>query len=70
VTVSSIFNINVRTGSEIGLSISQALLLSNAFRRGIRQSAELETQLTSVDRIVEFSHLQKESVSNVKPPEG
>ena len=49
-----------KSPSEIGLAISYAITLSGMFQWGVRQSAELESQMTSVERIDEFSHLEGE----------
>jgi ATP-binding cassette subfamily C (CFTR/MRP) protein 4 len=62
--------ISDRTGSEVGLSISQALMLTGTFQWGVRQNAEVETQMTSVERVIEFSNLEKEEDIETKPPEG
>lgn len=49
------------TGSQLGLAISSALLISGSFQWGIRQSTEWESQMTSVSRIKEYSELPEES---------
>ena len=46
--------------SEAGLIISVAMSLGR-FQYGIRQSAEMEIQMTSVDRIIEYSKLPSEA---------
>ena len=46
--------------SEAGLIISVAMSLAR-FQYGIRQSAEMEIQMTSVDRIIEYSKLPSEA---------
>ncbi len=69
-TILLVMTISDRTGSEVGLSISQALMLTSAFQWGVRQNAEVETQMTSVERVVEFSNLEKEDDIENKPPEG
>jgi ATP-binding cassette subfamily C (CFTR/MRP) protein 4 len=52
--------VGTTTGSQIGLAISSALALSGSFQWGIRQSTELESQMTSVARIREYSELPEE----------
>ncbi|XP_069950148.1 ATP-binding cassette sub-family C member 4-like isoform X3 [Cherax quadricarinatus] len=48
-------------GGDIGLAISSAMLLSGMFQWGVRQSAEVENQMTSVERVMEYSHLEPEA---------
>ncbi|CAG2170433.1 unnamed protein product, partial [Oppiella nova] len=48
------------TSSAIGLAVSSAISLSGMFQWGVRQSAELESQMTSVERVDEYSHLKPE----------
>lgn len=57
----------------IGLTITQIMSLTNMLQWGIRQTAELESQLTSIERILEYSHLEEEpmidSKSEIKLPD-
>ncbi|CAG2112394.1 unnamed protein product, partial [Medioppia subpectinata] len=48
------------TASVVGLTVSTALSLSGVFQWGVRQSAELESQMTSVERVDEYSHIAPE----------
>ncbi|CAG2107276.1 unnamed protein product [Medioppia subpectinata] len=48
------------TASAVGLTVSTALSLSGVFQWGVRQSAELESQMTSVERVDEYSHVAPE----------
>ncbi|XP_042212324.1 ATP-binding cassette sub-family C member 4-like isoform X2 [Homarus americanus] len=48
-------------GGDIGLAISSAMMLSGMFQWGVRQSAEVENQMTSVERVIEYSHLEPEA---------
>ncbi|XP_014488634.1 PREDICTED: probable multidrug resistance-associated protein lethal(2)03659 isoform X2 [Dinoponera quadriceps] len=57
----------------IGLILTQIMSLTNTLQWGIRQTAELESQLTSIERILEYSHLEEEpmidSTPETKPPD-
>ncbi|XP_012538805.1 probable multidrug resistance-associated protein lethal(2)03659 [Monomorium pharaonis] len=51
----------------IGLVITQTMALTNMLQWGIRQTAELESQLTSIERILEYSRLEEEPMIDSKP---
>ncbi|CAG2117983.1 unnamed protein product, partial [Medioppia subpectinata] len=59
-------------GGSAGLALSSALMLTGVTAWGVRQSAEMESQMTSVERIIEYSRLPQEAVltahDNHKPP--
>ncbi|XP_045510491.1 probable multidrug resistance-associated protein lethal(2)03659 isoform X2 [Colias croceus] len=61
-------------GSIVGLIITQSISLTGIFQWGMRQSAEMENQMTSVERVVEYTRLPKESTlmgsPDKVPPEG
>lgn len=44
----------------MGLAISQSLILTGMLQYGIRQTAEVVNQLTSVERILQYTQLEKE----------
>ncbi|CAG2119883.1 unnamed protein product, partial [Medioppia subpectinata] len=46
---------------EAGLALSSALMLTGMTQWGARQSAEMESQMTSVERIIEYSKLPQEA---------
>ena len=60
------------TGGDAGLAISSVLLLSGSMQWGIRQTVEFENQMISVERVVEYQHLNEEApgeVIQMKPDE-
>ncbi|CAG2104061.1 unnamed protein product, partial [Medioppia subpectinata] len=48
-------------GGSAGLALSSALMLPGMAYWGVRQSAELENEMTSVERIIEYSKLPQEA---------
>lgn len=73
VTLSFLFLGSETFGGNVGLAITQAIGLTGMFQWGMRQSAELENQMTSVERVLEYSDIEKEppleSAPDKKPPE-
>jgi ATP-binding cassette subfamily C (CFTR/MRP) protein 4 len=53
--------------SDVGLAITQVIAITGMFQWGMRQSAELENQMTSVERVLEFSILEPEPPLDTKP---
>uniref|UniRef100_A0A1E1XAH8 Putative abc transporter n=1 Tax=Amblyomma aureolatum TaxID=187763 RepID=A0A1E1XAH8_9ACAR len=60
------------SGGGVGLAIANALMLTGMFQWGVRQSAEIESQMTSVERVLEYSNIEPEadleSAPEKKPP--
>lgn len=48
------------TGSQIGLVITQCMGLSGLIQWGMRQSAEMDNQMTAVERVLEFTTVEQE----------
>lgn len=47
-------------GGNVGLAISQALILTGMLQYGIRQTAEVVNQMTSVERVLQYNDIEKE----------
>lgn len=47
-------------GANVGLAITQAINLIGMCNWGLRQTAELENQMTSVERVIEYANLPSE----------
>lgn len=56
----------------MGLAITQSIGLTGMFQWGMRQSTELENQMTSVERVLEYTEVEHEppleSLPEKKPP--
>lgn len=47
-------------GSLVGLAISQSLILTGMLQHGMKQIADVVSQMTCVERVVEYTTLPKE----------
>ncbi|KAB0797841.1 hypothetical protein PPYR_08834 [Photinus pyralis] len=58
------------SGGNVGLAITQSLGLVGIFQWTIRQSAEMENQMTAVERVLEYNKIEHErTVKSEKLPE-
>ncbi|XP_015835557.1 probable multidrug resistance-associated protein lethal(2)03659 [Tribolium castaneum] len=71
VTLSFLFVGTETYGGNVGLGITQAITLTGMFQWGMRQWSELENQMTSVERVVEYTEVAVEvDDASKKPPQG
>ncbi|XP_028248988.1 multidrug resistance-associated protein 4-like [Parambassis ranga] len=64
VTITAFGCLYFRDGMEpgaVGLALSYAVTLTGMFQWGVRQSAEIENMMTSVERVVEYAELESEA---------
>lgn len=54
----------------MGLALSQGLILVNMVQYGIKQGTEVISQMTSVERVNQFTSLPKENTEGPTPPKG
>lgn len=54
-------------GANVGLAITQILNLITTIQWGIRQTAELENYMTSVERVAEYINLKPENDPKIEP---
>ena len=47
-------------GGEVGVTITSCLLLTGMVQFGVRQSAEAENLMTSVERVMEYGEIKSE----------
>ena len=48
------------SGGNVGLAISQSLILNGMLQHGMRLTAEVVNQMTSVERVLEYTKVVKE----------
>uniref|UniRef100_A0A4W3I7R4 Multidrug resistance-associated protein 4 n=1 Tax=Callorhinchus milii TaxID=7868 RepID=A0A4W3I7R4_CALMI len=69
VAFGSILIANQINSGQVGLALSYAITLMGMFQWGVRQSAEVENLMTSVERVLEYTELQSEAAwESSKPP--
>ncbi|KAM9709908.1 ATP-binding cassette sub-family C member 4-like [Menidia menidia] len=74
VTITAFGCLYLRDGLEpgaVGLALSYAVTLTGMFQWGVRQSAEIENMMTSVERVVEYAELESEAPweTDKQPPD-
>ncbi|RZC36351.1 multidrug resistance-associated protein, partial [Asbolus verrucosus] len=68
VTLSFLFIGNETYGGNVGLGITQSITLTGMLQWGMRQWSELENQMTSVERVVEYTEIKPEPDNGTKIP--
>ncbi|KAF5286347.1 hypothetical protein FQR65_LT12641 [Abscondita terminalis] len=63
VTLSALLSDSEKLGGNVGLIISQTLMLTQLFQYGMRQVTEMENQMTSVERILEYDNIKLEELN-------
>ncbi|XP_060850595.1 probable multidrug resistance-associated protein lethal(2)03659 [Rhopalosiphum padi] len=58
---------NDNFGGDVGLVLTQAINMTGSLQWGIRQLAELDNQMTSVERVVEYSNIPQEAALESSP---
>ncbi|XP_072332338.1 ATP-binding cassette sub-family C member 4 isoform X2 [Scyliorhinus torazame] len=60
---------NQLDAGQVGLALSYAITLMGMFQWGVRQSAEVENLMTSVERVLDYTELESEAPwESYKPP--
>ncbi|GFN98107.1 multidrug resistance-associated protein 4 [Plakobranchus ocellatus] len=67
VTCCSVLAADTMNAGLVGLSITYTMTLMGLFQWGVRQSAEVENQMISVERVLEYSRLPMEADLESKP---
>ncbi|XP_063913516.1 probable multidrug resistance-associated protein lethal(2)03659 [Zophobas morio] len=68
VTLSFLFIGTETFGGNVGLGITQSINLTGMLQWGMRQWSELENQMTSVERVVEYTEITPEPDDETKNP--
>ncbi|CAD6203313.1 GSCOCT00009755001.2-RA-CDS [Cotesia congregata] len=55
-------------GASVGLAISQSLTLTGMLQHGVKQATQVQSQMTAVERIIQYTNLPKEGpIESSKP---
>ncbi|XP_077583755.1 ATP-binding cassette sub-family C member 4-like [Stigmatopora nigra] len=70
ITVGCVYFSDDADPGAVGLALSYAVTLTGMFQWGVRQSAEIENMMTSVERVVEYAELKSEAPweTDTRPP--
>ncbi|KAJ8954549.1 hypothetical protein NQ318_000783 [Aromia moschata] len=68
VIISILFVENEIFGGNVGLSLTQSITLTGMFQWGMRQWSELETNMTSVERVQEYIEISPEKDEKTREP--
>ncbi|KAH8278513.1 hypothetical protein KR018_004323 [Drosophila ironensis] len=68
VTFSFIVSSESTYSGNVGLAISQAMILTGMVQYGVRQVAESLQQMTSVERVLQYTELEQEAAQSEKTP--
>lgn len=52
---------------DVGLAISSSMVLTGMLQLGVRQSAEVASNMTSVERVLQYTKLENENDLNPTP---
>lgn len=55
-----LFIVSIVSGSAVGLALTQILGIVGPIQYGVRQIAEVVNQLTSVERVLQYTTIEKE----------
>lgn len=55
----------VAFSGNVGLAISQALILTGMVQYGVRQTTESIQQMTSVERVIQYTDLDQVNIINI-----
>lgn len=67
-----VFKNEMTAGADVGLAITQVLILCGILARGIKLTGDIETQMVSVERLFQYTELEREDLLNTgigqRPP--